>query len=101
MKLFFSFACDEGFLGAVVMPEGDPREQLEKLTRAHLNPGGEVMIFGIPDDDPLPAGCFLSLADLTALGPVDFLQDFEAPERERLEAMAAVVFEEENPSRPS
>lgn len=45
--IYFSFAGDEGFRGAVVVAIDDPAAALEHVNHLGLNPGGQVAVMSI------------------------------------------------------
>jgi hypothetical protein len=65
---YLSFAGPEGFRGGCFVEGRDLREATMAAHHHGINPGGEVMGFGLVDGDPPPSGIatykLLSLVDL-------------------------------------
>lgn len=60
---YVSFADDDDFLGAVVVPEPDFGAALARIKAAGLDPGGEALCFSVPPGEH-PHMRLLSKADL-------------------------------------
>lgn len=55
MTLFLSFSGAEGFRGVIVIDDCvGVEEALSRVTKAGLNPGGEVAAWPIPSSEPYP-----------------------------------------------
>lgn len=88
--IYFSFADDAGFNGAVVMEGPDAREAFAKLAALGLNPGGEVLICLIPPGE-IPRAQLLSLDDLRLLGHGQTLGDLTPEEQAQVNEHAVMI----------
>ncbi len=51
---YLSFADDKGFLGAAIVETCGEMHAIELAHTLGINPGGEVMVFEVPEGAPLP-----------------------------------------------
>jgi hypothetical protein len=51
---YLSFADDDGFHGAVIVEARGEAHALQQCHRLGINPGGQVALFAVPEDAPLP-----------------------------------------------
>lgn len=92
---YLSFATAERFLGAAVVKAEQMREALFESNRLNINPGGEVLGFGIPVGFVPPPEArerLLTKEEVRSFWPdAERLGDIEAEEQEAIERLTDEV----------
>lgn len=96
MTLFLSFSGAEGFRGVIVIDDCvGVEEALSRVTKAGLNPGGEVAAWPIPSSEPYPRMTLLTRAYLIETGHKS-LKDVDDKTADEVSSKALIICDDCN-----